>query len=285
MTLPPNNQTPPLGDDGFGRHYQAGSQELPGAAADAAVLALAREATAESRLRASVKMGGSDPVARGWSRRWQAPLALAACLVLAVGVVTRMQTQLPDATEVADRVATSASNPPVLSAPKSVAEAAPAAAPAAAPPRTSTPARHQQSAVSAQTHSETPAIERSPAVAETAKAKMADVTDAAGAASVGNFGTPGNPAVPPAAASTIMRDAAGANEPRAMSRMSARKPDSVDAGINEAQESTLTPQAWLARIVELRSNGRLAEADASLKRFRDLYPAFKVPPAASGQSE
>ena len=70
-----------------------------------------------------------------------------------------------------------------------------------------------------------------------------------------------------------------------MSRMSARKPDSVDAGITEAQESTLTPQAWLARIVELRSNGRLAEADASLKRFRDLYPAFKVPPAASGQSE
>jgi hypothetical protein len=67
--------------------------------------------------------------------------------------------------------------------------------------------------------------------------------------------------------------------------MAARKPDFAEAGITEAQESTLTPQAWLARIVELRSNGRLAEADASLKRFRERYPAVQVPAAASGQPE
>ena len=82
-----------------------------------------------------------------------------------------------------------------------------------------------------------------------------------------------------------MRDAAAGSEPRVTSRMAARKPDFAEAGITEAQESTLTPQAWLARIVELRSNGRLAEADASLKRFRDRYPAFQVPAAASGQPE
>ena len=86
-------------------------------------------------------------------------------------------------------------------------------------------------------------------------------------------------------ASAVARDTAAGSEARVTSRMAARKPDFAEAGITEAQESTLTPQAWLARIVELRSNGRLAEADASLKRFRDRYPAFQVPAAASGQSE
>lgn len=286
MNLPLNTPAPPSGGDGFERQYRAGSQEVPGAAADAAVMALARATAAKLRQRAAVEAKGRDHGALRRSRRWQAPLALAACLVLAVGVVTRMQTQLPEVPGMPDSVATRASNPPLLPAPKSAAEAAPASAPAAATtpalPPASTSAPHQAPAPPAQAYSESAAIERRPAVTEAATAKMAD---AAGAAAVGNLGTQGNPPVPPAAAPAMAQDAATGGEPRAMSRMAARKPDSADAGITEVQESTLTPQAWLARIVELRSHGRHGEADASLKRFRDRYPAFQVPAAASGEPE
>ena len=37
---------------------------------------------------------------------------------------------------------------------------------------------------------------------------------------------------------------------------------------------------WLERIVKLRREGRDAEADAELKRFRERYPDVQVPSAA-----
>ena len=36
----------------------------------------------------------------------------------------------------------------------------------------------------------------------------------------------------------------------------------------------------LDRIVKLRGEGRHAEADAELKRFRERFPDVRVPPAA-----
>ena len=50
-----------------------------------------------------------------------------------------------------------------------------------------------------------------------------------------------------------------------------------DAAANEAEFS---PQQWLERIVKLRSEGRHADADAELKRFRERYPEVRIPPAA-----
>lgn len=50
-----------------------------------------------------------------------------------------------------------------------------------------------------------------------------------------------------------------------------------DAAANEAE---LLPQQWLERIVKLRSEGRHADADAELKRFRERYPEIRIPPAA-----
>jgi len=50
-----------------------------------------------------------------------------------------------------------------------------------------------------------------------------------------------------------------------------------DAAANEAESS---PQQWLERIVKLRGEGRHADADAELKRFRDRYPEVRIPPAA-----
>jgi hypothetical protein len=41
----------------------------------------------------------------------------------------------------------------------------------------------------------------------------------------------------------------------------------------------LTPEAWLARIAELRKEGRQREADESLAEFRKRYPDYKIPEA------
>jgi hypothetical protein len=42
-------------------------------------------------------------------------------------------------------------------------------------------------------------------------------------------------------------------------------------------DATLTPEAWLARIAELRKEGRQREADESLAEFRKRYPDYKIP--------
>jgi ribonuclease E len=42
-------------------------------------------------------------------------------------------------------------------------------------------------------------------------------------------------------------------------------------------QSPLTPEAWLARIAELRKQGRKREADESLAEFRKRYPAYRIP--------
>lgn len=89
-----------LHDAAIAAGYRAASLEMPGAAADAAILAQARaaarlmaEATGESTAHAA---GGAANDA-SWSRRLRAPLALAACAVLAVGIVTRISVEAPEA--------------------------------------------------------------------------------------------------------------------------------------------------------------------------------------------
>ncbi len=45
-----------------------------------------------------------------------------------------------------------------------------------------------------------------------------------------------------------------------------------------ADAQTLEPKAWVERILELRRQGRLEEAEKSLKAFRERYPAYPLPP-------
>jgi len=54
---------------------------------------------------------------------------------------------------------------------------------------------------------------------------------------------------------------------------SAAKPADVDS----------SPEAWLARIVELRREGRLAQADESYAAFRRRYPEYRIPDAIRDQ--
>lgn len=52
------------------------------------------------------------------------------------------------------------------------------------------------------------------------------------------------------------------------------------ARLDAAREFEDSAPMWLERIVKLRREGREAEADAELKRFRERYPDVQVSPAA-----
>ena len=110
-------------DPGFDQLYRAASTEQPGAAADAAILALAHAAAAETRAAA--------PVSR--LRRWRTPLGLAASLVLAVGIVSRVQVEQEAGT------APGSAPAPAPSVPASVPPSVPAPAPVSAPVQASEP--------------------------------------------------------------------------------------------------------------------------------------------------
>jgi hypothetical protein len=45
------------------------------------------------------------------------------------------------------------------------------------------------------------------------------------------------------------------------------------------------PEQWWAHITQLRSKGRVKEADIELIRLRDRYPVFKLPARASSEAE
>lgn len=75
-------------DQDIAQPYRAGSAGMPSAAADAAILMLAREAAAQTPARTPIRAAATPTSAL---RRWRAPLGLAASLVLVVGIVSRVQ--------------------------------------------------------------------------------------------------------------------------------------------------------------------------------------------------
>jgi hypothetical protein len=50
----------------------------------------------------------------------------------------------------------------------------------------------------------------------------------------------------------------------------------------EVKEDSLSADEWIKRIIELRRNGRDADADASLKRFAQKFPDYRIPAPARG---
>ncbi len=58
----------------------------------------------------------------------------------------------------------------------------------------------------------------------------------------------------------------------------AQAPVRAEVGAKLAK-TELAPEAWLARIAELRKEGRKREADESLAEFRKRYPDYKIPEA------
>ena len=108
-------------DDVIEQTFRAGSGEQPSAAADAAILALARAAAEETQAAALnaavviVRNSGSATSPRPAAQvsllhRWRAPLGLAATLVLVIGIVSRVQVE-EDAGMVPGSVQSAASAP------------------------------------------------------------------------------------------------------------------------------------------------------------------------------
>ncbi len=305
-----------LRDPSIERLYGEASREQPGAAADAAILALAREAAAQAAAR-------TPAAGSGWTRRWHRPLALAASVVLVVGMVSRIGLEPPHGAD------TEAGRAGEVATARAPAAAAPAVAPAAAPPVAEPPTvvdavKERGEAVSAKTRpadalpkpgrrdaSAFPSAGRPPPE-QPAQPMTAPATANAEAASPGAAplaeaeprpsaalsraplrapevaATMANGAAGTASTSgDLRRDAAPAPAMKSASR-AARESAGVaaqDAGgpaplqlWSEAQEAAQTPESWIRYLVELRRLGQHEAADASLKRFRARHPGHVVPP-------
>jgi len=239
-------------DERLRRLYGTLPREEPPAALDAAVLAAARRAVAPPSL----------------ARRWGAPVAVAATLVLVVGVTLEMQREEPG---IETSIAPSA--PPPAAVPEAAAPQA--AAPAEPAPAPKPPAKTRaKSAVKAMPR---------PQLREPAPAPAARAQEAPRAAQ----DAPQAPSAPPAreAAPEAKRTApfADALESTAVPRASPPAPAARSASGGVAANLSLqkravaeAPEAELERIAKLRAEGKDADADRALEAFRREHPGYRI---------
>jgi hypothetical protein len=141
--------------------------------------------------------------------------------------------------------------------------------------------------------------------AKTEGAADADTADARRPAPAAPPAAAAPPSPAPASAEAAAGTAGGVQAPGAepQARMAERSPSRSDSGVRPqakaAKQRAETadaaseierdgieqrPEDWLKRITRLRLDGRHEEAEAELKRFRERYPQWPVPPAALGPS-
>ncbi|GMV57900.1 MAG: hypothetical protein AMXMBFR72_10130 [Betaproteobacteria bacterium] len=217
-----------------------------------------REGTRAAILAAAARAVEAKPRAVDRMRHWRFPLAAAATVLIStVAVIVATRTE--------QEAAKLAAVPPETGAQPSAdiyAPEPPAAAPAAPPPAPGPGAETPQAAPAQ-------AAPRPAAPAKRLEAPAEKFEAPAVAAA---------PAAPRAAA-----DAVASSEGRAERGAT----NGESAGLRAARErapaataTELAPAQWIERIVALRAAGRDEEADRELKRFRERYPDFKLPPAA-----
>jgi hypothetical protein len=303
-------------DDASLRRYReanAALDERPSAATRAAILAAAaRQVEAKPQPAEAPRV-----TRRRWPLAAAAAVLLS---TLAVMMAQRTEQEMPTFTAPAEQLpakvaAAPAGSPPAAEQVTQESQASRPAAPASdsAPQASSkndvpaeTAARRKEAAGtraagapamadSRVTESKTPA----PAIPADAPATRAEPVREREAASAERSAFPAAPAAaPPAPAvekpSAALGAAGSANNEarpdaspayRAARKELAPAPSAAPAaqGVvrSEAQrDAELSAPDWLERIVKLRGEGRHAEADAELKRFRERYPDVRVPPAA-----
>ena len=233
-------------DPKLSQAYRELGREEPPRALDEAILAAAHRA---ERTHPAPLL--SPGVGRPARERWTFPLAAAAVIMLAVGVVVHLQREQPGI----DGVQVSADRAPAAPAPAPVAEASkPVPQPEAPKPEETMVAR-------------VPAAREAPA--------QLTRREASGAAA-----GPVAPAAPAAAASApapmamqgveeVRRDRAGTAERQVLSAATAKR----------SQDAVETPEKWLERIAELRRAGKHEEADKALAEFRQRHPGYRIPEA------
>jgi len=246
-------------DDELLRRYRATGRDEPPAAVDAAILAASRRS-----LRAS-------PV-----RRWAAPVSVAAVLVLALGLVLKVQREAPEAVMPAEsRVAPEPAAPataPAIEAPVTAPTAAPTA------PRVGTPAAR-------------PGPAKSPEPKRVqAPARKGELIDAAPPAKVEPAPQAADVAAPRAAAAATSEERAqGAAAPQAPPAMQAApvpspapmlRSNAARARADTLEKSTTSdPQRELERIARLRAEGKDDEADRALAAFQHEHADYRIEPA------
>jgi outer membrane biosynthesis protein TonB len=235
--------------------YRELGAEAPPRALDDAILAAAR------------REAGSRPglPGRAGRRRWYAPLATAAVLVLAVAVALNMQRESPE----------------IVSTAKLERPAPPAAAPAPAEkdsPKAAAKAEAQPRAAASRAereHQPEPVARKAPEAFP--MASQDKVT-----APTSEPAPPPAPAAAPAPATAEMRtsrrDAAlesGSSAAGALAR-----PEVAQVQAHRAKAApTDTPERELERIAGLRHLGMHDEADKALAEFRKHYPDYTIPEA------
>lgn len=241
--------------------YRDASGERPPAALDEAILAASRRAV------------GAGPRRLGWTRRWGAPLAAAAVLVLAVAVVFNLQDE-PEIARFKEAEAPAAMPAPELGRAQLEPRDRDAAQPAQ--PMVELPAReaakHSAASGAFKPRSSLPAkavVEPRPAPAASeppgrATSERADQRPAAA----------GEPAAPSAAFGVETREEAKSS----VSRRTTAGDAMTSAAVPEHSAATpLPPAALLEQIEALYARDRQGEGDRALREFCRSFPGYRLP--------
>lgn len=245
-------------DPGIERLYREAAGETPPAHLDAAILAAARREVG-ARPRALVPA----------LRRWHIPVSIAAVVVVTVSLVILVReegvTHVRNA-EVRESATLRMEGPAVPPTPESPGEA-----------RTGRVDKEPQAAA--------PAPEpRRQALRDDARASRAvpsPVTEERGAQALSDAVPGGRTAAAPAAPSQPFAAPPAAEMPQAkpMARAQLGKSAESDRSPAWREFEKEPPEKWLARIEELRKEGRAAEAEHMLSEFKRRFPEH---PVASG---
>ena len=234
--------------------YRSLAREEPSASLDAAILSASRGALAR-------------PSA---SRRWAAPVSIAAVLVLAFGVTLRMQQEKPgvespdmDATRPAQRVAVPAAPPAAAEKfeDKAVAEPSPPMKQAAAP-REEARAKKQVAPAAKPDKVEADRALRDEVRVESERKDLKERAAVSELAKESNVASPAAAAAP--APARLKREALAAQAP---------------AGVAADAQAVDEPTRELEAIAKLRVEGRHEEADKALGEFRRKRPDYRIPDA------
>ncbi len=254
--------------DKLGAAYRALPREEPRAAIDDAILAASRRALA-------------TPSA---SRRWAAPMSIAAVLVLAFGVTLHMREEKPGI-ESPEVYSAPVATPPPATAPEAPAaksvERVPDPAPKpekkaklhakldAAPPRAFEQRERslRDEAAPAPKPALAPAPERKDLAQQApAESSLAKETDSNRAAANSTMA-----AVPPASVA-----AAAAPAAQAIGRMKREAQAPAGFASADAKAPADEPTRELEAIAKLRTEGRHEEADKALAEFRRKRPDYRI---------
>lgn len=217
---------------------------------------LDRRILAAAKAAVESRPGSVAPLSRRRASRWTVPLALAATVVLAVGVVRMVQEtgelKAPSEMEAVRSLARPAAEADAAATGRTQSLSAERELPPAAPPLSASPTIPPSAPADGAPPQASRPIPAAPATLQSAPAKPAASKQRVPAEREG--------------------DTSETAPARAEEKKSAAARDRV---------SRRPPVEWLAEIAELRRQGRTAEADASLAEFRRWYPDYSLDAATS----